>query len=144
MNDPRPFIHPPDSRDIFLLPNAGRYHSVGELQIARPMLWKKSLEEIAQYADYVTRGSCNESWMIDKSRILSTINIEKFATGCAVSLGNTAYLALHCDNESVKAAANLIITKWKKYEQNSHTGYDYFTGIIFSIITLGIICWLWT
>ena len=45
LNDPKPFLHPPDSKDIFLLPNAGIYYTVEELRIARETLrknhWKK-------------------------------------------------------------------------------------------------------
>jgi len=143
LNNPRPFSNPPDSRDIFLLPNAGMYYTVKELRDAKSTLWKKSLEEIAQYADYITRGSCNEPWMVDKSEILSTIHIEKFAGGCTINFGNTAYLALYCNDLSVKHAALIIMTKWKKYEQKNHRrSNDFFYVVIIATAAFGILCLL--
>lgn len=147
LNNPQPFLNPPDSRDIFLIPNAGIYHSESKLIMIHKILWKKTMPEIAQYADYVTRGSCNESWMIKKFKTLSTQNAKDFTKKCTVDIGNIAYLALYCNDQQVRMSAVSLINNWKTYNQNNclkfpHIGNIQATILLSIAAALTLLCWV--
>ena len=148
LNDPKPFLYPPDARDIFRLPNAGLYHSEKILNNVRNTLYKNNISYIAMYSDYVTRGSVNENRMIEQAKILLSISVEKFSQETTTKIGNIAYLSLYCVDKHTRQTAGVVLIRWKEYEtrhqKNHGIGRLEYTIIklIIIIAVIGIIYYI--
>ncbi len=113
LDNPQPFVERPGMLDTITLPNGGLYHSLEDMDRLDndPELKNKSIEFLANYADYVTRGSYNESWF--KEDILKLCSAPYDRNNIS-SIGNVAFICLNSDNPTIKELTSKWLEKWRK------------------------------
>ncbi len=121
LDNPQPFLIHPGFNDIKQLPDIGLYHSLSELKESfnDPDLKNKSIEYLAEYADYVTRGSLNQDWFKrDFISSLSRIMINPKYSYNMTTIGNIAYVCLNILDDKLKSNAYNILDIWRKFKLN--------------------------
>lgn len=88
------------------------------LDLMFPKILSLSIEEQAQYADFVCVSNINESWFIDMCRDteLDEYSIKTINT---TAIGNLAYVALNINDEASKVRAILNLQKIQEYYNNN-------------------------
>ena len=114
--NPQPFLKPPTPQEISALPNNGKYHSDQKLYTAEKRMFCKSIEELSQYADYVTRGSYDKTWMIKRALYCISNDVSYVCKAPNITaMGNLAYMSLNCSDSTVKHRISLFILRCKLY-----------------------------
>ncbi len=113
LENPQPYMQTPSMVEIAMLPNQGLYHALDDIpQVADDTFKKRNIAYLAQFADYVTRGSLEQPWFAERHvKLQHTLEVIKNLNGTGV--GNLAYIILHSDNEDMKKRAMIIINIWK-------------------------------
>jgi hypothetical protein len=98
----------------------GLRYSIKHLELLFPKILSLSIEEQAEYADYVCVTNLNKDWFIDgeiesKDEELDLSVIQSLNT---TAIGNMAYVALNCKNEQVREKAFNQLEKVKKHYNN--------------------------
>lgn len=117
----QPFGERPSLEDIVSLPNMGQYHSTEKLAqvFGLPDIKKKSAQFLAEYSDYVTRGSLEQQWFVDmlvydRNRIENCgFNVNDHITFA----GNMAYASLNHSNPFCQEVAIDILDLWLDLKQ---------------------------
>lgn len=98
----------------------GLRYSIKHLELLFPKILSLSIEEQAEYADYVCVTNLNKDWYIkveieSKDEELDLSVIQSLNT---TAIGNMAYVALNCKNEQVRKKAFNQLEQSKKYYNN--------------------------
>lgn len=122
LDNPEPFDHPPDGVEIIsTIPNNGLYQSLDELSELEKdfnTLKTKSTNFLANYSDYVTRGSLNQPWLKSRFIEVSKSNIAKNLNSVTF-IGNIAFVYLNSNDPELKAMAGDLIDTWRKTKNNT-------------------------
>lgn len=116
LDSPKPFLTRPGFDDIKRLPNVGLYHSLEELEksIDDPKIKTKSINYLAEYSDYVTRGSLNQDWF--KRYFINTLPYVMTNSNYKIgmnTIGNIAYVCLKSTDSKLKSNACNILDLWR-------------------------------
>jgi hypothetical protein len=98
----------------------GLYHDMDHLREIYPHILKEmTIEQMAKYADIITRQhvELDKDLMIDEY-----MENPEFKIWNATSVGNTAYIACHYENDIVRLKAKDLIVQWKEYIEKNFTG----------------------
>ncbi len=108
----KPFTKDLTPLDIYTIPNLGIYHDVSK-ELPLVVYATQSLPELAEFADYITRGSFREEWYRKRLLSLTTDMIkERLAVIDICAVGGFAWCRIHADAELSNHAAKLL-ARWR-------------------------------
>lgn len=116
LENPQPFLKRPGFNDIKNLPSNGLYHSIEKLnEVFRdPDIKTKSVVFLADYADYVTRGSLNQEWFKNDLReSLPTVLANPYYKYTLTAIGGIAFGILNTSDEKLKLELCTILDYWR-------------------------------
>lgn len=106
----RIFLNPPNAQDFAAMPNCGLSgHTAKERRDAENKMWKMSDEQLAMFADYVTRGSHFTTWY-QKSFSLNMVTRPDLNV---TEVGNIMYIKLFGTFDQIKRHANIKASYWR-------------------------------
>ncbi len=112
LENPQPFHTAPTNDEINDLPNMGLYHTKQKMwdTYYDKDLKNKSNEFLAEFADYIVRGSLNQDWF---KVMYNDIPLNIHPIMNMYNIGNMAYIALHTNDNKFKCTAHDMLKKWR-------------------------------
>lgn len=108
---PKAFLVPPNAQDYRAMPNGGLSdHSADQLKVAQETIWKMSEEELATYADYVTRGSHFTMWY-QKMFCMELLTRPDLNI---TAVGNIMFVKLYGLFDAIKRVAHMKADNWRE------------------------------